>query len=188
MRSIDRVRRLRLEAGVLQLGVECQDTRRHRPVALAVCQFLHVAKLDDASVCFEHGGNDADAAENRIVAKPSDQGLDMPHAVEERHDGRRRTDGGCQIGESLFEREGFYCKENRIERAIESVGGDQPGLQDQIAVRALDLEAGSPELLQPPSPHEERDVPAGLGESSSEVTARRARPHHQDAHRCLRER
>jgi len=64
--------------------------------------FLHVAELDDASVRLEHGGDDTDAAQDGAFAEPSDQGLDVPHAVEEWHDHGVGADSGSDIGKGAL--------------------------------------------------------------------------------------
>ena len=98
---------------------------RAAAVHLAINEVMKLGELNDPPLIVQGGGYAAKSADQSVLTESRDDAIDMPHAVQHRHDHGLWPHGGSYILQGRIERVGFYRQDDRVVWRGDRFGGDK---------------------------------------------------------------
>ena len=128
--------------------------------------------MNDAAVRVERRRDHAEPPEQVVRAEAVGEGIEVLHAVQERQNGRSRTDGFGEGRHRAVEIVGLAAEQHEVERVLEPIFRDRRRRrQVEVADAALDRQAVLRQRRRAARTDEKRDVPARLQQPPAEIAA-----------------
>jgi hypothetical protein len=140
--------------------------------------------MNDVAIGVERRRDHAKPAEQTIRPDAAGEDIEVTHPVQERQDGRSRTDGLGEGRHGAVEIVGLAAQEDEVERRRKSVVADgRRRRKTEVAERASNREASLGERRRARGANEKGHVAAGLQQPAAEIAAYRAGANDENPHR-----
>ncbi|CAM5658579.1 hypothetical protein SAVIM40S_00024 [Streptomyces avidinii] len=177
--------RRRVDARLGQDGTDRVHAGRRTGVELTGQDHRGRRHAEDVAVRVEGGDHLRDTTEDRVGPEARDERVEVGHAIEQRHDGGVRADGGFDVRQGRVQGGRLHGEQDQVVRSVHRACRHQARCEVELLSLPRHAQAARFEGLRAGRPDQKGDVLARVREPGAEEAADGAGADREDPHGLL---